>query len=75
MSNALRKLKKSIKPESEPMILFVPDENDTYAKFIAEQPDIITVTDKKIYAKVKDVVVECLEQGRPGVTKGEKKNA
>ena len=72
MSNALRKLRKNIKPESEPMILFIPDENDTYAKFVAEQPDIITVTDRKIYTKVLDVVTKCIEQGRPGVMKGEK---
>jgi hypothetical protein len=72
MANALRKLRKNIKPEPEPMILFIPDENDTYAKFVAEQPDVITVTDRKIYTKVLDVVTKCLEQGRPGVKKGKK---
>ena len=65
--STLRKLKKQIVQKSEPMILFVPDENDTYAKFIASQSDIITVTDRKIYAKVLDVVTKSLKQKRPGV--------
>jgi hypothetical protein len=72
MANALRKLRKNIKPEPEPMILFIPDENYKYAKFIAEQADVITVTDRKIYTKVLDVVTKCIEQGRLGVVKGGK---
>jgi len=64
---ALRKLRKSIKKESEPMILFVPNTSDIYDKFISNSPDVITVTDPKIYAKVKEAVMQAIDQNRPGV--------
>ena len=60
----LRKVKKKL---PEPMILFVPNEHDTYVKFLSEQPDIITVTDRDIYEKVKKAVMQSLKQGKHGV--------
>jgi len=70
-----RKLRKSIKSDiSEPMILFIPDDKtDTVTKFLETQPDIITVTDKRIYAKVLDAVTSALNRERKGVMRWRKK--
>lgn len=68
--STLRKLRKSTQASREPMILFVPDEKDTYVEFVKSQPDIITVTDRKLYDRVFEGVNQALESGRPGVIRG-----
>lgn len=68
-----RNLRKTLKQHPEPMILFIPNETDTYVKFISERPDMITVTDRKIYTRVLEVVTMALEQNRQGVLQSEKK--
>jgi len=67
----LRKLRKTIK--SEPMIVFVPSDADIYSKIIAQFPDVIIVTDRKIYDRVYEVAKQALEQNRNGISKGEPK--
>lgn len=67
---ASRKLRKTIQASREPMILFVPDEKNTYVEFIKSQPDIITVTDRKLYDRVLEGINQAIQSGRPGVIRG-----
>lgn len=70
--STLRKLRKSIKKGSEPLILFVPKEDDRIVKFVTAQPDIITVTDRTIYEHVLEAVTAAIKQNRTGVIRGTK---
>lgn len=64
----LRKLRETIKFESLPAILFLPDD-----KFNPDVADTITVIDQKIYESILKGVTQALETNRKGVTRGSPK--
>ena len=64
MGNALRKLRRNIR---EPIILFAPNEEAVSAMTDIHIPDVIIVTDRAMYDKLRPAAEEALAKGRKKV--------
>lgn len=68
MSGAQRKLRKSISPK--PGILFLREETDIEAIIGVDPPNLITITDQKLYDRMLAGVVDRMAKNPEQVVKG-----
>lgn len=68
----LRKLRKSIKSGRKPGILFLRNETDINDIFDSDPPNLITITDQRLYDRMLAGVVDRMAKNPEQIVKGRK---